>query len=470
MKPQLFFLLAILSPAIVAKQVANLNISSADAAQYGCENTCYETFSAGLAEDNEVIGGLYDEDFYATAANFSGSVPGDILKVQRIDPQKFSDKIPEGTTAYRFQYTSLGTSPHETVPVSGFIAFPKSDRTGGTLFRTVAWAHGTSGVWKGCAPSAMPDLYEYGSWSHLIRRGYAVIATDYAGLGTSSSGHAYSRLSTHANDVFYSVVAARKLFGGSLTSEWISVGHSQGGGTVWTLAEENLLHEDGPSTAGKYLGTVAQAPGVFQGQMAQIAINATQPGRKSRDTTSQVEPSAGVLAELGWAIEGYRNIAGDQQFSWLESPYLKRLELAKRAQACYESMRVVAADLDISQILNLTNEDVQAQVLETLGSIDDLTSVGERKANQPILILQGLADLEVLPEMVEHGYNKTCETGTEVHLQLYPDVSHDDVIPTAAPFFLQWMDDRFDGIPTKGGCTKQTSGGYDNNPYMPDYD
>jgi hypothetical protein len=88
------------------------------------------------------------------------------------------------------------------------IAFPYANRTNGNLFRTVAWAHGTSGVFRGCAPSVMPSLYEYGSWSYLIERGFAVVATDYAGLGNDEIGHPYVSLSSHANDVFYSVAAA----------------------------------------------------------------------------------------------------------------------------------------------------------------------------------------------------------------------------------------------------------------------
>ena len=53
-------------------------------------------------------------------------------------------------------------------------------------------------------------------------------------------------------------------------------------------------------------------------------------------------------------------------------------------------------------------------------------------------------------------------------MQLYPGIDHDPVIPVAAPSFLQWMDDRFDGIPTKGQCSKETVKPFDaGNMYAP---
>lgn len=55
-------------------------MSASVAADYGCKAICYEVFSAGLAIDAAAYGAHYDEDFYATATNFSGWAPGDMLK------------------------------------------------------------------------------------------------------------------------------------------------------------------------------------------------------------------------------------------------------------------------------------------------------------------------------------------------------------------------------------------------------
>ncbi|KAL1793895.1 hypothetical protein ACET3X_007316 [Alternaria dauci] len=454
-------LLGILLPSIVtATQVANFNVSASVAADYDCKDTCYKAFSAGLAIDAAAYGSLYDDNFYATAKNFSSSAPGDILKFQPVNPGELSSSVPKGTTAYRLQYTSVDLFGR-TVPVTAFIAFPYANRTNGHLFRTVAWAHGTSGVFKGCAPSVMPSLYEYGSWSYLIERGYAVVATDYAGLGNNYTGHPYVALSAHANDVFYSVVAARKLFSGSLTTEWMSVGHSQGGGTVWSLAESPLV-QNSSDLAGKYIGTVAQAPGAFMGKTALAAVETAQ------DSSSDVGSSRGVLGELGWAVIGVQNIYPNETFDWIDPTFRKRLGLARRAQACYVSMESIATDLTIDQVLDFSNEETARQVQRIIALIDRLSAVGLKKSHQPVLIVQGLEDVSVLPQVVDTAYNTTCHMGSEVHLQLYPGLDHDPVIAAAAPSFLQWMDDRFDGLKTRNACSRETVKPFDAvNMYAP---
>lgn len=451
-----FLFSTIATSAVTGSQVANFNVSATVAAQYGCNATCYEAFSAGIAADFAEFGALYDESFYATATNFSGSVPGDVLKFQPIDPAELSGSVPMGVSAYRIQYTSVDLT-NSTVPVTGFIVFPYANRTNGHLYRTVAWAHGTSGVFRGCAPSAMPDLYEYGSWSYLVERGYAVIATDYAGLGNNHTGHQYSALAAHANDIFYSVAAARKIFGASLTENWMSAGHSEGGGAVWSLAESSLLKEN-TNITGTYLGTVAIAPGVFQGQQALTALQATE------NSTSDGNSSRGVFGELGWAIIGYQNTYPNGSIDWLDSTYRKRLELAKRTQACYDSMEAIATDLDIDQVIDLSDPNTEMEVLRVIGSIDEISAVGESESNQPVLVLQGLSDVSVLPEVTEYAYNASCEAGNAIHLQLYPGLDHDPTIPAAAPNFLQWMDDRFDGVAWGGGCSKTTV-----QPFNPKY-
>ena len=64
-------------------------------------------------------------------------------------------------------------------------------------------------------------LYEY------VLMGYAVVATDYAGLGTQGR-HAYLDMLSNGMDVIHSVPAARAAVP-HLSEKWVVVGHSQGG-------------------------------------------------------------------------------------------------------------------------------------------------------------------------------------------------------------------------------------------------
>ena len=91
--------------------------------------------------------------------------------------------LPGGVTATRIAYTSRNVSG-EPVLATGVVLVPSGEPPAGG-WPVVAWAHGTAGVARVCAPSLMKDLY-YG-WDGLFiypLMGYAVVATDYAGLGS----------------------------------------------------------------------------------------------------------------------------------------------------------------------------------------------------------------------------------------------------------------------------------------------
>ncbi|KAF5856671.1 hypothetical protein ETB97_007027 [Aspergillus alliaceus] len=175
---------------------------------------------------------------YATTSKFSKSQPGDLLKFEAVDPD--GHDVITGMSAYRFQYTSrdLNGSP---IPATGFIGIPYTSFRKDRKYPVIAYAHGTVGVFAGCPPSTTPTLYDYTGWSILIEKGYAIVSPDYAGLGNNYTLHKYLNFPAHANDLYYSLIAARKAFPGVFTDVWMSVGHSQGGGAVWKLSESNML-------------------------------------------------------------------------------------------------------------------------------------------------------------------------------------------------------------------------------------
>jgi hypothetical protein len=221
--------------AIIA-QAANFNVSASLVETYGCGPKCYEILQETNAADISTIGTEFDFSFYETAANYSTSKPGELLKLQAVDPSTLDVNC--GLTVYRFQCTSQDLDG-SLVPVTGFIGFPFAPPPwSGKSYPLLAFAHGTIGMYRECAPSASPSLFDYKSWSLIAERGYAVVATDYAGLGNNHTAHKYCSYNAHANDVFYSVIAAQKAFGDKLSKDWVSAGHSQGGSTVWKLAEQ----------------------------------------------------------------------------------------------------------------------------------------------------------------------------------------------------------------------------------------
>jgi alpha-beta hydrolase superfamily lysophospholipase len=123
--------------------------------------------------------------------------------------------------------------------------------TGG--WPVIAWSHGTSGVAHSCAPSRMKSLfYNREGLYEYVMLGFAVVATDYAALGTEGR-HAYLDMLGNGADVIYSVPAARAAVA-SLSGKWVVVGHSQGGLSSLGAAQLEAERND-PG----YLGTVVLA-------------------------------------------------------------------------------------------------------------------------------------------------------------------------------------------------------------------
>jgi alpha-beta hydrolase superfamily lysophospholipase len=128
-------------------------------------------------------------------------------------------------TGRRIQYVSTDVKG-VSITVTGLVLTPKSGRTN----KTVAWAHGTTGLADQCAPSTNVDVF----WPEariavaaLLNRGWTVAATDYAGLGTAQQ-HPYLIGGSEARAIIDSVKAARNL-DSALSTQYVIDGHSQGG-------------------------------------------------------------------------------------------------------------------------------------------------------------------------------------------------------------------------------------------------
>ncbi|KAK2471357.1 hypothetical protein H9L39_17588 [Fusarium oxysporum f. sp. albedinis] len=335
-----------------AREASNFNVSAKVAQSYGCGSDCYKVLQFTNEADHSLVHTEpgFDFDFYATAKNFSGSSPGDLLKLQPLDPKPLT--IQDGTTAYRFQYTSIDYNG-SLVPVTGFIAFPMIP-IGTRKYPLVAFAHGTIGVYQGCAPSASQNLFDYGTWPLITNRGYAVVATDYAGLGNNYTTHKYCSFPAHVNDLYYSVVAARKAFGHILSEDWMSVGHSQGGGAVWKLAESKFV-QHAVSDAGRYLGTVAISPATTILDMFRMH------GENLQKNLKEFRPYV-VVAELPSFSIGLSRVLPKYKHELLGKGLKQRLGLMDKTQVCATAMMGMTVDLSIKDIVNVKAAD--SKILE----------------------------------------------------------------------------------------------------------
>ncbi|OGM48462.1 hypothetical protein ABOM_003412 [Aspergillus bombycis] len=440
----LVILLGLAVPSLtVAPAAANFNLSTATLETYGCDTTCQAVFDYAQAEDRTLFGTDFEFGFYATASNFSRSQPGDLLKFEAIDPNDLD--VISGMSAYRFQYTSQDLDG-SLVPATGFIGIPYTSFRKDKKYPAIAYAHGTIGVFAGCPPSTTPTLYDYTSWSILIEKGYAIIAPDYAGLGNNYTEHKYLSFPAHANDLYYSMVAARKAFPGLFTDGWMGVGHSQGGGSVWKLSESKLLQT---GTAGKYLGTVALAP-------ASKIYDMTLLGVESLSQTSDYA-SYDILYETIWLPFAIERVFPNMSRAPFAETLQNRTKIADMAQACNYGIMSLAyglkpSDLFTSAIKN--NPDFQKWQ-------DMVAPANGDRAGEPMMIIQGLNDTAVLPQITISSFKDACRYGNEAHLRLYPGMDHSDVLTASSPEWLAFIDGRFASWKTTGNCSTITHQPFD---------
>jgi dipeptidyl aminopeptidase/acylaminoacyl peptidase len=119
-----------------------------------------------------------------------------------------------------------------------------------------SWAHGTSGLADTCAPSKDPGVVSGTPYlRELLDAGFAVVATDYEGLGTPGL-HPYLVGESEGRSVLDAARAAAALPDAGASSNVIVYGHSQGGHAVLFAGE--LAPSYAPDL--NLLGVAAGAP------------------------------------------------------------------------------------------------------------------------------------------------------------------------------------------------------------------
>ena len=172
----------------------------------------------------------------AGAASRVNAAPGTVLSAV---PLKRSLWIP-GTTARAFKLTYVSTDQLGRRALStGELFLPKGSAPAGG-WRLISWAHGTSGLADGCAPSNVGPAEPKRDFTYLhnwMKEGYAVVASDYVGLGTPGLP-AYLGGRSEAHNIV-DIVKAGRAFASRrlpvserLSRRWVVIGQSQGGGAA----------------------------------------------------------------------------------------------------------------------------------------------------------------------------------------------------------------------------------------------
>ncbi|MEV5001715.1 hypothetical protein [Nocardioides sp. LML1-1-1.1] len=181
---------------------------------------------------------------------------GDVVRVESLPEASW---VPGVTAAaYRLTYVTTDTFGRPATS-TGAVFVPQGTVPAGG-WPVLAWAHGTTGLADTCAPSASPAMFTPTSRAYLrtwMEQGYAVVASDYAGLGTPGP-HAYLDAEAAAHNVV-DMVRAGHAFGAGLppgqrlSNRWVALGQSQGAGAAIATARQATAL-GGPTLS--YLGAV----------------------------------------------------------------------------------------------------------------------------------------------------------------------------------------------------------------------
>ncbi|KAI2895993.1 hypothetical protein CBS63078_8332 [Aspergillus niger] len=289
-----------------------------------------------------------------------------------------------------------------------------------------------SGVFRGCAPSTSSDFYDYNTWIPLLFAGYAVVGTDYAGLGNNYTSHKYIAAKANAHDVYWSAIAAKKAFPHDLTVQWASIGHSQGGGASWKLLEQKEVQTEESG----YLGGVAVAPNthIFDAVIETLSMTEGFSGNLLQDYGS-----TSYIASLYFAL---RAVFHNYTAPFLSDLAKRRIELGERAQLCATALPAVLHDLNSSEIIS---SDPSAG-LSTVKEFQDLNAPAQGdRTSRPLLVIVGGNDTTVYPSITERAYRRSCETGNLLRFSMYPELEHSAVFGASVPEWLEFIDGLFRG-------------------------
>jgi Secretory lipase len=350
--------------------------------------------------------------FYVTPDPLPAGKPGELIRSEPFYTYNLSYDI----SVVRILYHSR--SPNgEDVAVSGVILLPDGTPPAGG-WPVIAWAHDFTGSARECAPSLLRNLNEGPLLSMYAHLGYAVVASDYAGLGTSFP-HAALDMRSNALDVIYSIPAARAAVP-QLGTDWVAAGYSQGGLVAVGVAE--ALSEIGDSN---YFGAIAIS-GV--GEQEEIFERLVR------------EPNYSLLVFLAHGIKTVF-----PEFRVEEMLTEKAVPLYQYVNHSCETRS--GPEPAANEMLKPGWEN-NRYVKEFFSR----NRPGLKPAHGPLLLISAEADVGVPSTIAATAVAQLCKQKDRVLFVTYPGLNASTVLGNSVSEQISWIRARFAGLPAPSNC------------------
>jgi alpha-beta hydrolase superfamily lysophospholipase/uncharacterized membrane protein HdeD (DUF308 family) len=351
--------------------------------------------------------------------------PGVLLRSER-----YTRGIPKEWHAWRILYT---TTRDENVPaVASGLVIASDDLPPGPR-PVIAWAHGTTGVARQCAPSLLPSRWNADvipGINQALARGWVIVATDYVGLGTAGP-HPYLIGQGEARSLLDSVRAARQMPELSLQPETVIWGHSQGG------------------HAALWAGTLAPS---YAPDVHVLGVAALAPASDLHALVEEVRNTLEGRVLGAYILSAYSDIYPDVSFDHYVRPGA-RVVVRGAADRCLDIPEAVPSV--ITAVLSRQPFYAVSPLGGALGRrLAENTPT--RQIKVPVLIAQGQNDHLVLPGLQRSYVNRLCHSGQGVEYRIYRGRDHLSLLwpgSRMVSYLLNWTEARFAGRKLRNECS-----------------
>lgn len=367
------------------------------------------------------IAGASAADTGLTPEALATAKPGTVLKSWPIETG-----VPQGYKGLNILYLSTGPGDRP-VAVTGLIYFPAAPAAAPRDI--VAWAHPTTGIAKGCAPSLLPDVAPtIQGLERFAAAGYVVVATDYIGLGSDAT-HPYLIGRAEAANVLDSVRAARNIADTGAGPRFAVWGHSQGGHASLFAGETAAAYA--PEL--ELVGVAAAAP------VTDIAA------MYAADRDRQAGRALIAMIVRSWT-RVFAIPLDDVVHASAQPPFKTFAADCFRTLAEFNKFDADDAALphDFLKVDPLSYAPLRTRMDENLP--------GRLPQGLPAFLALAMADTIVPPALTEAHMQRLCAAGTPVALARLPDTIHALAAYAGAEAAALWIADRFAGKPAPSDC------------------
>jgi Secretory lipase len=373
-----------------------------------------QTQTSAPVKRSEILRTLPLTRFYDTPHPLPAGKPGELIRSESFEEYE----LPFSVSAVRILYHSRSAAG-EDVAASGIVLTPSEGKPPAGGWPVIAWAHGATGAARPCAPSLMKNVGHGPFLSMYVNLGYAVVAADYAGLGTDFR-NAFLDGQSNATDLIASISAARAAVP-ELGARWIVMGEAEGSLAAVAVAEKENEIRDPGYLGGIAISGIADAKEIFEHSthgFSSLMLTSLAYGIKTVYPQFQ---ESDVLTEKGLAL--YHHI--EKMCSQARTtPELSPAEMVKPG---WEN-----------------NAFVRQYFVRN--------NLGQTRAYGPILIISGDADQAILATVTAQAIARMCKQGDRVQWERYHDLDPERVIGDSVRDQIGWIEARFDGRPSPTNC------------------